>query len=749
VPWEEHLRQPDVGFLTDNQISLWLAQESLGIDKVWFYPVPRAPHLDTDQYDIARIGHESIHEMLGPCAEVARDGQTVSLGPPSVDWLPSRAVRTFEGDGVKLVETTAAVDDMVIVWLQPGEDTSGLSLKWTASVGRTQTASWRSHGQAHVCLHDDGVANGWVWMGSDVRSWDTQSGPGCLSFESELGPDGALLVLAIGYDQAAVERRLESMISRIDGKSIAGVADELFAKAHQAWEWYFSRMVPPLAGAPEWLQRLYYYQTASHRINLYDIPYEPFMRPYTCPWKTGAIWQWSWNTPMNAVAERWLNDPAWAESGIELMHENGGALNMGASLHRLRKPRQYRDVNDFLPALWDAMHGDLPLPATARQFDWAFIMPHTTPLGVHAMWSVFQRNGDDVFLERHLQDMVDYEAMLNAHDHDADGLVEYHGMVDEYDFSVRWRTVIDDHENRAESLIKFNRPLELIDINAQLCLLRENIAQAADTLGNERLARRMRRRWQSTADAINNLMWDDERGCYQDIETESHEGTGIFSVAAYSAMMAGVASEEQAERMVAHLDDPNAFGSPYPVPSVMMDTPGLDPSKVTYGGDVLLTSGVWTTVLGLVRYGYLDHARRIVWQVLEMVGKNGPTSAYSYNSVTGEPNMYKHTFCSQSAILLDLFVRYVIGFVPRQDDIIECWPFALPTEWEHVEFGPMTWRGDIDVTIVWDKSTGYTIKAGPGTYTIKEPRRIWLGLDTEDKLIELPDPAVYGEPVMA
>ncbi|HQI75812.1 MAG TPA: hypothetical protein PK384_04800, partial [Candidatus Latescibacteria bacterium] len=99
-------------------------------------------------------------------------------------------------------------------------------------------------------------------------------------------------------------------------------------------------------------------------------------------------------------------------------------------------------------------------------------------------------------------------------------------------------------------------------------------------------------------------------------------------------------------------------------------------------------------------------------------------------------------------ITLDLFVRFVVGFVPRYDDIIECWPFALPTEWEHLEFGPMTWRGDVDVTVVWDSKSGYTVRAGRSEFTAREPRHLWLALDQRDRLVELPDPSVSGMPVM-
>lgn len=749
-PWSDLIRLPDVQFLSDNQVSLWITPDTIGSETINFYPVPRAPRLDADRYDIERIMKESLHVMMGPKGEILRDGEPITFDKPETQWLPSHIERTFRSENVTIHETIASFDDMVIFWIQPENATEELSIRWSASVERTINATWRTHGSAHVCLHDDGVANGWVWLGSELSTWATGANPGCLNFTAPLPAEGVLLVLMFGYDQAAVERRLGSMIAQISTLGTESMANELLGYARDQWDWYFTQMVPDFRGGPEWVERLYYYYMATHKINLYDIPYEPFVRPYTCPWKTGAVWQWSWNTSMNAIAERWLNDMTWAETGIELMRENSGALNIGSSLHRLRKPRQFRDVNEYLPAVNKAYKGKIAIPATARQFDWAFIMPHTTPLGVHGMWEVFRRTGDERWLKEHLSDLVDYEKMLNSHDVDGDGLVNYAGMVDEYDYSLRWRTAVTDFKKGSKSLLQFARPLKLIDINSQLCLLREDIAKAADLFGDEKLAKRMRRRRDKTAKAINEFMWDDEVGWYQDIDAETREHTDVLSIAATSALLAGIVPKERAERMLSVLNDPKKFRAPWPVPSVALDTPELDPSHITYGGDVLLTSGIWTTVQGLVRYGFTDKAREIIWKVLEMIGEDEPSSAYSYNSLTGEPNMPQHMFCSQAAIMLDLMLQYVVGLIPRNDDIIEIRPFALPhKEWDYMKFGPYVWRGDVDITITWKRGEGYTVQAGEATFTSPEPRHMWLGLDLQDNLIELGNPEVYGEPVMA
>ncbi|MCX6621894.1 MAG: hypothetical protein NTY38_12645, partial [Acidobacteria bacterium] len=107
----------------------------------------------------------------------------------------------------------------------------------------------------------------------------------------------------------------------------------VFDAALQTWDYYFTALVPRLATANPALDRLYYSLFYVVRSSLFDIPFQPYQYPYTCPWKTAAIWQWTWNTPMNAVTERWLNDSSLAKAGTRLIAANGGAMYFGTYLH--------------------------------------------------------------------------------------------------------------------------------------------------------------------------------------------------------------------------------------------------------------------------------------------------------------------------------------------------------------------------------------------------------------------------------
>ena len=221
--WAEVLQLSDVTFLTENQVSLWVAPEHVGVDKVWFYPVPRAPHLEGDRYDVERIAGESIHVLHGPGVHVFRHGAPVSWeGEPKTVWQPHAVKREFRSNGLRLAETVCVLEDMVAVWVKPEGDVDGLHLRCQASTDRTRAASWRAYDETQVCLHEDGVANGWVWLGSSVDEWHTTKTRHCLSFEAGLPKEGGLIVLMLGYDQAAVERRLESMLAQMERPHAGG-----------------------------------------------------------------------------------------------------------------------------------------------------------------------------------------------------------------------------------------------------------------------------------------------------------------------------------------------------------------------------------------------------------------------------------------------------------------------------------------------------------------------------------------------
>jgi len=148
--WASLLLLNDVSFLTENQVSLWTSPEHPGVGRVRFYPVPRAPHLDSDRFDMNRIASESVHVLAGPSYEVFRHGELIALDVVEAMWLPSHIRRTLESPDIQITETISIYEDTVVIQVTPVGETAGLSIRWQASTERTRAASWRSYDHTQV-----------------------------------------------------------------------------------------------------------------------------------------------------------------------------------------------------------------------------------------------------------------------------------------------------------------------------------------------------------------------------------------------------------------------------------------------------------------------------------------------------------------------------------------------------------------------------------------------------------------------
>ncbi len=692
VPWRERLTNGEQTFLTDNQLSAWLAQDRPGCMRTLFYPLPFPHEFAKKRWDFDEV---ILHDHLqgeGPTLEVAVEQRELRFSPYRIE-------RTMAGQGVTIREQSAISGNTLLMsWDIEGLDILGMYFRLPMFRGAVQ---WSNRnllvdidGQLFVCLSFAGAAN--------IQPI-VQGAP--VSARINVAPtSGEPLIVAAsyGYDrQGTIEA----------ARTAASDPAALFAAAEATWDEYFRRVVPPFTCSDKKLERLYYYQAYVTRADLVDVPYEPFTHPYTCLWKAGAVWQWTWNTGMNAIAERWLNDKGIGAGGLLLERDNGGGLNVGSYLHPLRKVTELRDYAEQMEALAEARHqlpSDFdPLPYTT--------IPHTTPSGLLGAWLFFLNTGDRRFLRDMLGMMLEAEAEFSRNEL-PQGLYTT-VFVDEFDYSLRLAPFIEEvkgEDGEEGAMLQTGTPFVAVDYNCYLHALREVIIQAATLLRDERVdVAALRARNARLAEAINRYLWDAEYGFYYDADPETLELSGIKSIAGFAPLYAGLASESQAARLVEHLTNPDEFGTPYPCPSVSMDTPEVDPSIATYGGDVLIASGIWFTVEGLVRYGYRDLAADYIVRALRMVMQGGPSSAYSYNSRTGEPNQERHTLASQSTLLTDLLCRYVIGLQPQLHGALRVDPLALEQSGvDAFEFGPYLNGGDW-ITVRYVRGQGYTLERRP------------------------------------
>ena len=119
---------------------------------------------------------------------------------------------------------------------------------------------------------------------------------------------------------------------------------------------------------------------------------------------------------------------------------------------------------------------------------------------------------------------------------------------------------------------------------------------------------------------VNDRLWSEEDAFYFD-EWRNGQKSGVKSVAAYWALLAGVVPKERMERFVSHLENEREFKRPNRVPTLSADSPDYDPRGGYWRGAVWAPTN-YMILRGLEQNGYgalaheialacVDHATRV------------------------------------------------------------------------------------------------------------------------------------------
>ncbi len=134
-----------------------------------------------------------------------------------------------------------------------------------------------------------------------------------------------------------------------------------------------------------------------------------------------------------------------------------------------------------------------------------------------------------------------------------------------------------------------------------------------------------------TEKAFNDL-WDPYSGQYYSRDFITHRLLKTPSIATLLPLYAGSVTKERAEQLVRLLENDQAFGPAYPVPSVPLNSFWFQP-KLYWQGPAWVNMN-WLIIDGLRRYGFDDHAAALRETTLEMVAKSG--SSEYFDPLTGE-----------------------------------------------------------------------------------------------------------------
>ncbi len=183
---------------------------------------------------------------------------------------------------------------------------------------------------------------------------------------------------------------------------------------------------------------------------------------------------------------------------------------------------------------------------------------------------------------------------------------------------------------------------EGVDLACYLHREEEAMAIIAGKLGKPDDQKMYLARADALAKKINDVFWDDKDGFYYDRNEKKGTLTKVKSVVGFIPLWAGIASPEQASRLVKeHLLNPKEFWLKYPIATYAATEPDFYEGR--HGGECNWHGTAWipTNYMifhGLFHYGFKDVARDLAYKTFHMALDENPVTREYYDSDTGHGN---------------------------------------------------------------------------------------------------------------
>jgi len=283
------------------------------------------------------------------------------------------------------------------------------------------------------------------------------------------------------------------------------------------------------------------------------------------------------------------------------------------------------------------------------------------PLAAWAVWSVYEQTKDREFLAEMYSRLVDYHHWWYVHrDHDQNGLCEY-GSNDGTLLAAAWESGMDNaiRFNNAAMLRNdshsWSLDRESVDLNAYLYAEKRYLSLIAKTLDNIKDENKFDRDAETLKLLIQNCMFDNETGYFYDIRLDGKGFCKIQGPEGWIPLWAGVATEEQAERVKQIMMNPAKFAIYIPFPTLALDNAEFIPTYDGYWQGPVWLDQAYFAIKGLEHYGYKKDANKFARQLFDRLEglKNSAQPIYeNYNPVNGVGLNAPHFSWSAAHLLL-------------------------------------------------------------------------------------------------
>ena len=175
-------------------------------------------------------------------------------------------------------------------------------------------------------------------------------------------------------------------------------------------------------------------------------------------------------------------------------------------------------------------------------------------------------------------------------------------------------------ESGMDNSPRFDTESDLYAIDFSCCMANETrfMKKIADELGDKENSEFFDKWHEKIKTDINNTLWCEEDGFYYDYDIPNKCFNKVQAVSSFLPVFAAVCDENQSGKLVSHLENPDEFGTEFPVPSISQ-------KDKTFGAD-MWRGPVWINYnymisKGLLEYGYVGLANKIKEKTLSVINE--------------------------------------------------------------------------------------------------------------------------------
>jgi hypothetical protein len=186
------------------------------------------------------------------------------------------------------------------------------------------------------------------------------------------------------------------------------------------------------------------------------------------------------------------------------------------------------------------------------------------------------------------------------------------------------------------------KPLDTTDLNAWIYAYYRAMEGRARELGKPGEAKGWRQEAMELASRIDEILWDEEAGCWLDAYTrpgsKERRHFRVLTPHVWFPAFTGATRDEQKARRVIeeHLLDPEEFFGKYPIPTVAYNDPFFDATTNSWKGSIWMITA-YSALEALWRFGYAEEAAQLRERLLSMMEEqDGMKAIYeTYDPLTG------------------------------------------------------------------------------------------------------------------